>query len=77
MLRGLFPETPPAEIVRLRKAIIHGAPRSGPDLVLGLLDDPDRAPGHDQMTRNFPPPVRLLRPLFLKRYQATKRALGV
>jgi hypothetical protein len=76
VLRELFPQTPPAEIRRLRKAIVDGAPRSGPDLVLGLLADPSPAPGHDEITQNFPAPVRLLRPLFRKRYQATKRSLG-
>jgi len=76
VLRELFPQTPTAEIQRLRKAIVDGAPRSGPDLVLGLLADPSPAPGHDEITQNFPAPVRLLRPLLLKRYQATKRSLG-
>lgn len=76
VLRQLFPQVPTGEILRLRKAIVDGAPRSGPDLVLGLLDDPDPAPGRDQIMANFPAPVRLLRPLFIRRYQATKRALG-
>jgi hemerythrin-like domain-containing protein len=76
VLRRLFPQTPAGEILRLRKAIVDGAPRSGPDLVLGLLDDPNPAPGRDQIMGNFPAPVRLLRPLFVRKYQATKRALG-
>lgn len=76
VLRRLFPQTPAGEILRLRKAIVHGAPRSGPDLVLGLLDDPNPAPGRDQIMGNFPAPVRLLRPLFIRRYRATKRSLG-
>lgn len=76
VLRRLFPQTPPGEILRLRKAIVDGAPRSGPDLVLGLLDDPNPAPGRDEIMGNFPAPVRLLRPLFIRRYRATKRSIG-
>ena len=75
VLLKLFPETPPARIVELRKAIVAGAPRSGPDLVLGLLDDPEPAQGSAILHGNFPPPVRLLRPLLLRRYRARKQQL--
>jgi hemerythrin-like domain-containing protein len=75
VLLTLFPQTPSARIVELRKAIVAGAPRSGPDLVLGLLDDPQPAQGAAVMQANFPPPVRLLRPLLLRRYRAQKRLL--
>ncbi|HEY4460469.1 MAG TPA: hemerythrin domain-containing protein [Pseudonocardiaceae bacterium] len=75
VLAKLFPQTPEARIAELRKAIVAGAPRSGPDLVLGLLDDPEPAQGSELMQGNFPPPVRLLRPLLLRRYRARKQQL--
>lgn len=75
VLLKLFPQTPAPRIVELRKAIVAGAPRSGPDLVLGLLEDPEPAQGTAIMHANFPPPVRLLRPLLLRRYRARKRQL--
>jgi hemerythrin-like domain-containing protein len=76
VLLKLFPQTPAARIVELRKAIVAGAPRSGPDLVLGLLEDPEPAQGSAIMQANFPPPVRLLRPLLLRRYRARKKLLA-
>ncbi|GAA5125751.1 hypothetical protein [Pseudonocardia adelaidensis] len=76
MLRELFPETPPADIVSLRKAIVATAPKSAPDLVLGLLVDPDPAPGYDRIVTNFPAPVRWMRPL-LQRYRTRRRSLGL
>jgi hemerythrin-like domain-containing protein len=75
VLATLFPQTPEPRIAELRKAIVAGAPRSGPDLVLGLLDDPEPAQGSELMHGNFPPPVRLLRPLLLRRYRARKQQL--
>ncbi|HJP73799.1 MAG TPA: hemerythrin domain-containing protein [Pseudonocardiaceae bacterium] len=75
VLLKLFPQIPAPRIVELRKAIVAGAPRSGPDLVLGLLEDPEPAQGTAIMYANFPPPVRLLRPLLLRRYRARKRQL--
>lgn len=72
----MFPQVPDAEIVRLRKAIIDGAPRSGPDLVFGLLEDPGRPQGYGLMMGDFPPPLRWLRPVLLNRYRARKKALG-
>jgi hemerythrin-like domain-containing protein len=75
-LVDLMPQVPDAQITRLRQAIVDGAPKSGPDLVLGLLEDPDRPAGYDHMMGNFPPPVRWLRPLLLRRYRARRKALG-
>jgi hypothetical protein len=75
-LVDLMPQVPDAQITRLRKAIVDGAPKSGPDLVLGLLEDPDRPAGYEDMMGNFPPPVRWLRPLLLRRYRARRKALG-
>ncbi|HVV24449.1 MAG TPA: hemerythrin domain-containing protein, partial [Pseudonocardiaceae bacterium] len=77
VLNGLFPQVPDGDIRDLRKAIVAGAPRSGPDLVLGLLQDPEPAPGHDTLLHNFPPPVRWLRPVLLRRYNARKAALAL
>ena len=77
VLRELFPKTPPADIRRLRHAIIAGAPRSGPDLVLGLLEDPAPAPGYTALTGDLPRPVRLLRPVLVRRYKAMKAKLGI
>jgi hemerythrin-like domain-containing protein len=77
VLRELFPRTPPADIVSLRKAIVAAAPKSAPDLVLGLLVDPDPAPGYDRIVTNFPPPVRWMRPLLLQRYRRRRRSLAV
>ena len=76
VLLKLFPLTPAPRIVELREAIVAGAPRGGPDWVLGLLEDPEPAQGYALMQANFPPPVRLLRPLFLRRYRAQKRLLA-
>lgn len=76
VLLDLFPGVPDADIVRLRKAIVQGAPRTGPHLVIGLMSDPEETPGYAHMMGNFPPPVRWLRPVLLSRYRATKRALG-
>jgi hemerythrin-like domain-containing protein len=75
VLKRLFPQVPDADITALRKAIVAGAPKSGPDLVLGLLQDPVPAPGHDTLMRNFPPPVRWLRPVLLRKYNARKATL--
>jgi hemerythrin-like domain-containing protein len=75
VLKGLFPQVPDADVVALRKAIVAGAPKSGPDLVLGLLQDPTPAVGYDLMMRNFPAPVRWLRPVLVRRYHARKAAL--
>ncbi|MFJ7996613.1 hemerythrin domain-containing protein [Streptomyces sp. NPDC096310] len=77
LLLELFPRVPDCEIPRVRTAIVHGGPRTGPHLVFGLLEDPDRVPGHTALLGNFPPSVRWLRRVFLARYRATKRALGV
>jgi hypothetical protein len=77
ILRGLFPQVPDSEIVRLRKAIVDGAPRSGPYFVFGLLEDPQRPPGYDALVENFPLPVRWLRPVLLKQYRTRKKTLGV
>jgi hemerythrin-like domain-containing protein len=77
VLRTLFPQVPPDRIRRLRAAIVAAAPKSGPDLVLGLLSDPEPAPGYEDITQNFPAPVRWLRPVLLARYRSRRRALGV
>jgi hemerythrin-like domain-containing protein len=77
VMRELFPGTPATDIVALRKAIVAAAPKSGPDLVLGLLVDPDPAPGYDLIAANFPPPVRWMRPLLLRRYRSRRAALTV
>jgi hemerythrin-like domain-containing protein len=77
VLKALFPQVPDDEVERLRKAIVAGAPRSGPDLVLGLLEDQGRPQGYQHMVANFPAPVRWLRPLLLNRYEGRKKALGL
>jgi hemerythrin-like domain-containing protein len=77
VLRTLFPQVAPDRIRRLRAAIVAAAPKSGPDLVLGLLADPEPAPGYEHMIQNFPAPVRWLRPVLLARYRSRRRALGV
>ncbi|RAY14062.1 hemerythrin domain-containing protein [Actinomadura craniellae] len=74
-LADLMPKVPNARVLQLRKAIVDGAPKAGPDLVLGLLEDPDRPAGYEHMMGNFPPPVRWLRPLLLRRYRSRKKAL--
>ncbi|MFJ1595504.1 hemerythrin domain-containing protein [Streptomyces sp. NPDC088261] len=76
VLRELFPQVPDADIVRVRKAIVHGAPRHSPYLVFGLMEDPVRVPGYEAMAANFPAPLRRLRPLLLTRYRTTKKSLG-
>jgi hypothetical protein len=76
VLQGLFPQVADADIVRLRQAIVAGAPRSGPYLVFGLMEDPEPVPGHAHMYANFPAPLRWGRPLLLNRYRATVKALG-
>jgi hemerythrin-like domain-containing protein len=75
VLKGLFPRVPDADVRALRQAIVAGAPKAGPDLVLGLLQDPTPAPGADLLARHFPPPVRWLRPVLVRRYDARKTAL--
>lgn len=76
VLRKLLPQIPDADIARLRKAVVHGAPRTGPHLVIGLMEDPDPVQGCPDMLSNFPPPIRWARPLLLNRYHATTKALG-
>jgi hemerythrin-like domain-containing protein len=76
VLAGLLPQVPSHDIVRLRKAIVRGAPRTGPHLVVGLMEYPDHAPGYAYMLSNFPPPVRWMRPLLLSRFRSTEKALG-
>lgn len=75
-LKVLFPQVPAADVVRLRKAIVAGSPRSGPDLVIGLLEDPTPAVGYDAMISNFPAPIRWLRPVLRRRYATRKKSLG-
>ena len=77
ILRELFPEVPADEIVTLRKAIVAGAPKAGPEWVLGLMENPTRAQGYDIMMANFPPPVRWLRPILLRSYAKARRSLAV
>jgi hemerythrin-like domain-containing protein len=77
VLAGLFPQVPDGEIVSLRRAIIDGAPRSGPYYVFGLLEDPDRPAGYRALVGDFPRPVRWLRPVLLGQYRSRKSALGV
>jgi hemerythrin-like domain-containing protein len=76
LLLELFPRTPAAQIVTLRRAVVAGAPKSGPDLVLGLLVDPEPAPGYELIAANFPPPVRWLRPVLLRRYRRRRAAIA-
>ncbi|WP_327235270.1 hemerythrin domain-containing protein [Streptomyces sp. NBC_01317] len=76
VLRDLFPQVPDADIIRVREAIVHGAPRHSPYLVFGLMEDPVRVPGYEAMAANFPAPLRRLRPLLLTRYRTTKKSLG-
>lgn len=75
VLKTLFPQVPDDDIRVLRRAIVAGAPRSGPDLVFGLLEDPDLAPGYDSMILNFPAPLRWMRPILLRRYRSRVAAL--
>ncbi|OLT21588.1 hypothetical protein BJF78_08225 [Pseudonocardia sp. CNS-139] len=44
VMRTLFPRTPAADIRTLRAAIVAAAPKSDPDLVIGLLTDPGPRP---------------------------------
>ncbi|MEU3186563.1 hemerythrin domain-containing protein [Streptomyces sp. NPDC006923] len=76
VLRELFPKVPDREVVRLRKTIVRGASRSGLHLVFGLMEDPDRVPGHDLLMRSLPRVTRWTRPVLLVRYRSIKRALG-
>jgi hypothetical protein len=76
VLQELFPQVPDDSIVRLRKAIVDGAPRTGPHLVLGLMEDPDPVPGFAAMRGNLPAPLRWARPLLLNRYRTVVRSLG-
>jgi hemerythrin-like domain-containing protein len=77
ILRELFPDVPAAEIITLRKAIVAGAPKAGPEWALGLMENPTRAQGYDIMMANFPPPVRWLRPVLLRSYAKARRSLAV
>lgn len=77
VLAGLFPQVPYGEIIRLRRAIIRGAPRSGPHYVFGLLEDPDRPAGYRPLVGVFPRPVRWLRPVLLRQYRSRKASVGV
>ncbi|MFF0343162.1 hemerythrin domain-containing protein [Kribbella sp. NPDC004875] len=77
VLKGLFPDLSAEEIVALRKAVVAGAPKSGPEWVLGLMVDPSQAQGYDIMMANFPPPVRWLRPVLMRRYTKARRSLAV
>ncbi len=76
VLEGLFPRVPDADIVRLRAAIVAGARRGGPDLVIGLLSEPVPAPGYATMMASFPAPLRVLRPLLLRKFHSTRKALA-
>ncbi|MBM9509902.1 hemerythrin domain-containing protein [Actinacidiphila acididurans] len=75
VLKELFPQVPDPDVVRLRRAVVAGAPRSGPHLVLGLMADPEPVPGAARMTAHFPAPVRWARPLLLGRYRRNLAAL--
>ncbi|BCB74637.1 hypothetical protein GCM10022251_75040 [Phytohabitans flavus] len=76
VLQELFQQVPDDDIIRLRKAIVDGAPKTGPHLVFGLMVDPERVPGYADMSANFPGVVRLLRRPLLRRYDKVKLALG-
>ncbi|WP_162793826.1 hemerythrin domain-containing protein [Streptomyces paludis] len=77
VLLGLIPRVPDRDVARLRGAIREAAPRTAPHLVFGLMEDPERLPGHTALMNNFPASVRWLRPVLLARYRSVKRALGV
>ncbi|MFF3750424.1 hemerythrin domain-containing protein [Streptomyces sp. NPDC002018] len=77
VLHGLIPQVPDGEVVRLRKAIVGGAPHTAPHLVFGLMEDPEAVPGYAPMVTNFPAPMRWMRPVLITRYRSSKRALGV
>ncbi|GAB3814893.1 hemerythrin domain-containing protein [Kribbella italica] len=77
ILRELFPDVPAGEIITLRKAIVAGAPKAGPEWVLGLMENPTRTQGYAIMMANFPPPVRWLRPILLRSYAKARRSLAV
>ncbi|EYT81819.1 hemerythrin domain-containing protein [Streptomyces sp. NPDC003703] len=77
VLEKLFPQVPDADVVRLRKAVTDGAPRSGPHLVFGFLEHPEPVTGRDHMYANFPPPLRWFRGLLLSRFRKTLKALAV
>lgn len=77
VLKELFPQVPDADVVRLRKAVTDGAPRSGPHLVFGFLEHPEPVTGRDHMYANFPPPLRWFRGLLLGRFRKTLKALAV
>jgi hemerythrin-like domain-containing protein len=73
VLQKLFPQVPDDDVRRLRAVI--PAPRSGPDLVFGLMEHPTPAPGCDSMMTGVPKPLIWIRPLLLNRFRATRRAL--
>ncbi|MFJ1649196.1 hemerythrin domain-containing protein [Streptomyces sp. NPDC088258] len=77
VLLELVPRVPDRDVARLRHAITQSAPRTGPHLVFGLMEDPNRLPGHTALMSGFPASVRWLRPVLLARYRSVKRALGV
>lgn len=76
VLEDLFPRVPDAQITRLRKAVVDGAPRSGPHYVLGLMALPEPVPGYAEMRGNLPAPLRWAGPLLVNRYRAVARTLG-
>jgi hypothetical protein len=76
VLQTLFPQVPDAQITRLRQAVVDGAPRSGPHLVLGLMALPEPVPGYAEMRANLPAPLRWSTPLLVNRYRAVARSLG-
>ncbi|MFG1811532.1 hemerythrin domain-containing protein [Streptomyces sp. NPDC049040] len=76
VLEALFPQVPDARITPLRKAIVDGAPRSGPHFVLGLMTQPEPVTGYAEMRANLPAPLRWAGPLLVNRYRAAARDLG-
>ncbi|CAM5510077.1 MULTISPECIES: hemerythrin domain-containing protein [Streptomyces] len=76
VLKELFPAVPDPDVVRLRKAVTDGAPRSGPHLVFGFLEFPGPVPGRDHMYANFPAPVRWARRLLMNKFRKTLMALA-
>jgi Hemerythrin HHE cation binding domain len=77
VLQEMFPRVAEDDLRRIRAATVAGAPRSGPSLMLGLLQDPHPSVGYDVMVSNLPASLRLMRPVLLWRYHRRIRLLGV
>jgi hypothetical protein len=75
VMRILLPLLTTEDVQRFRAEALATAPRTGLDLLLGIMQDPEPVIGHDLLLGHMSAQLRDRRPLLLRRYRALKASL--